>query len=260
VLAQTGGRPLGLHHDAGGKLIVADANKGLLSVAEGKVTILAAEAAGVRFAFTDDLTIGQDGTIYFTDASSRWPVAKFTMDILEHRGSGRLLAYHPDTGKTEVLLKDLFFANGVALGPDEAYVLVTETSSYRVRRYWLRGGKAGQNDVFVDNLPGFPDNLTWSPTRKVFWVAIGSPRDPVLDKLGPHPLLRKMVARLPKALQPAPKRHAWVIGLDEKGTIVSDLQHVSPSSYSPIASVVEHDGWLYLGSFVRGGLARVKAP
>jgi hypothetical protein len=148
----------------------------------------------------------------------------------------------------------------VALGPDDAYVLVAETGSYRVRRYWLRGELAGKSDVFMDNLPGFPDNITWSSTRRAFWLAMATPRDSGLDRLGPYPILRKVVARLPSALQPKPKRHAWVVALDEKTAVTADLQYASDNSYSPIASVIEHDGWLYLGSFSHPGVARVMAP
>jgi hypothetical protein len=36
------------------------------------------------------------------------------------------------------------------------------------------------------------------------------------------------------------------------------LQHRAPDSYSPIASALERDGWLYLGSFAREGVARLK--
>jgi sugar lactone lactonase YvrE len=260
-LARTGGRPLGVKYDAAGRLVIADAFKGLLALgADGKLVTLATSAGGVAFGTTDDLAIAQDGTIYFTDATTRWPVNQFALDILEHRPSGRLLAYHPDTGKTEIVLAGLYFANGVAFGPDEAYVVVTETASYRVQRVWLRGERAGQVDTFADNLPGFPDNITWSPTRRAFWVAIGSPRNRLLDKVAGRPWLRKVIARLPRALQPAPERHAWALALGEDGKVVADLQYVAKDSYSPVASVIEHDGWLYLGSFIRDGVARVKAP
>src|SRR4030095_15704992 len=142
VLAKTGGRPLGLKFDKGGKLIGAGAHKGLLSIPGDKITILATEAGGKPLRLADDLAIAQDGTIYFSDASTRWPLDKFTLDILDPRPSARLLAYHPDTNKTEVVLDGLYFANGVALGPDDAYVLVTETGSYRLRRSLLLGGLA----------------------------------------------------------------------------------------------------------------------
>lgn len=38
-----------------------------------------------------------------------------------------------------MLLKDLYFANGVALSKDESFVLVAETFQYRISRYWLKG-------------------------------------------------------------------------------------------------------------------------
>ena len=55
---------------------------------------------------------------------------------------------------------NLCFANGVALAPDESFALVNETWNYRVLRYWLTGDKKDTWDVFIDNLPGFPDNIS----------------------------------------------------------------------------------------------------
>jgi hypothetical protein len=64
-----------------------------------------------------------------------------------------------------VLLKDLYFANGVALSANEDFVLVNETYRYRISRYWLKGEQAGTQDVFIDNLPGLPDNLQADATQ-----------------------------------------------------------------------------------------------
>src|ERR1044072_8717781 len=73
VFANTGGRPLGLIFDPSGNLIVADAIKGLLSVNKaGEIEVLADDADGVRFMALNDLDIGADGTIYFTEASQRY--------------------------------------------------------------------------------------------------------------------------------------------------------------------------------------------
>jgi sugar lactone lactonase YvrE len=213
----------------------------------------------VPFKFVDDLTIASDGTIYFTDASSRWTLKEFRMDVVEHRPHGRVLAYRPD-GKIDLVADKLYFANGVALAPDESYLLVTETSSYRVQKIWLRGDKAGQREVFLDNLPGFVDNITWSPARRAFWLAIGAPRDKTLDWLASRPFLRKAVVRLPEALQPQPKRHAFAFAIDESGRIVANLQHAGGDAYAPVASVVEHDGTLWIGSYLRDGLAKIGAP
>jgi hypothetical protein len=110
VFANTQGRPLGLAFDPNGNLIVADAIKGLLSVApNGSLTVLTTTADGVAFGCTNDLDVAADGTIYFTDATSKFPLSNFTADLLEHRGNGRFFAYDPKTKTTRTLLHDLSF-------------------------------------------------------------------------------------------------------------------------------------------------------
>lgn len=256
--SNTHGRPLGLAFDPNGNLIVADAIKGLLSIApDGSLSVLTTGADGVAFRCTNDLDVAADGTVYFTDASSKFPLSNFTADLLEHRGNGRFLAYDPKTKTTRTLLSDLSFANGVAVSPDQSFVLVVETGAYRVHRVWLAGPKSGQAEIFIDNLPGFPDGLSSNGHDK-FWLALVTPRDETLDKLLPHPFLRKVVARLPKFLQPAPKRYSFVLGLDSNGKVTDNLQNGSPDCYAEIANAVERQGALYFGSIGESTVGRYR--
>lgn len=100
----------------------------------------------------------------------------------------------------------------MALAQNESFVLVTETWKYRVTRVWLTGERRGQSDVFADNLPGFPDNITRSPRGDRFWLALFTARNAQLDAMAGRPFLRKVVARLPRAAQPKAVRHAFVLG------------------------------------------------
>ncbi len=258
--ADTGGRPLGLHFDASGNLIVADAMKGLLAVdPNGAVFVLATEAEGVPFGFTDDLDIGADGTIYFSDASAKFSIHHYKNDALEHRPHGRLMAYEPATQTVRVLLKDLYFANGVAVSPDQSFVLVNETWKYRITRYWLSGARAGTSEPFIENLPGFPDGVSCNG-RDTFWVAMASPRNALLDNLAPYPFLRGIVARLPAFLQPKPEHYAFVLGLDIRGRVSHNLQDPAATAIAYVTSVEEHQGTLYLGSLIDTGAARLAVP
>ncbi len=45
------------------------------------------------------------------------------------------------------------------LAPDESYVLVADQFRYQIKRFWLKGEKAGQEDIFANNLPGFVHNI-----------------------------------------------------------------------------------------------------
>lgn len=258
VFSNTHGRPLGLAFDRSGNLIVADAIKGLLSIApDGSVAFLTTAADGLLFGCTNDLDVAADGTIYFTDASSKFQLSNFTADILEHGPNGRLLAYDPKTKTTRTVLGDLSFANGVAVSPDQSFVLVVETGAYRIHRVWLDGANRGRAEIFIDNLPGFPDGIS-SNGKDKFWLALVTPRDQLLDKLLPQPFLRKIVARLPKLLQPAPKRYSFVLGLDLNGGVTENLQDGSPQCYAEIANAVERQGSLYFGSIGESAVGRYR--
>jgi sugar lactone lactonase YvrE len=260
LFANTGGRPLGLIFDHGGNLLVADAIKGLLSVNKsGEVKVLAVEADGVKFGCLNDLDVGSDGTIYFTEASRKYPMSQFTYDLLEHQPNGRLLALDPTSQRARTLLRDVYFANGVAVSPDQTFVLVAETGMYRVRRVWLKGPKLGHSDIFIDNLPGFPDGIS-SNGRDKFWLALVAPRQAMFDRMQPYPFMRKMVLRLPKFLQPAAQRYSFVLALDPQGHIVQNLQNGSPDCYAEIANVVEHNGALYFGSIGEDTIGRFTLP
>lgn len=257
VLANTGGRPLGLQVLEDGSVAVADAKRGLLRVAtDGSVSLLADHAEGIRLGFADDLVADSLGRLYFSDASWKFGYGEHVLDLLEHGGRGRLLRYQPDLGEAVTLFIGLQFANGVALGPDENYVLVNESGAYRITRFWLKTERAGTTDVFADNLPGFPDNLTFNG-RDRFWVALYAPRNAMLDRLAPHPFWRRMVARLPSFLQPAPEPLAFIVGLDLDGRVVEQYRAQGAQAYAPITSVREHDGYLYLGSLSQKGIGRV---
>lgn len=259
-LAQTGGRPWGTFASADGRsVLVADAVKGLLEVAGGQIHTLATEARGVPFKLTDDVVRASNGTVYFTDASSKFGIHQMMADVFEHGPNGRLLRYDPATKQVDALMSGLHVANGVTLGPGEQYLLVSETLSYRVWRYWVAGPKAGTKEVFIDKLPGFPDNISFNG-RDGFWLALFAPRDSVLDKLLPHPALLKLAYRIPEALRPKAKKVAHVLKLDLQGAIVADLRDDGPQAFAPITSVRERDGMLYFGSIAYPALGRMPLP
>lgn len=254
-LATTGGRPLGIEVDRDGSLVICDAREGLLRLRpDGRLETLVDSFEGKRLRFTNNAAIAGDGSIYFTDTSQHFGVEDYLLDLIEHSGTGRLFAHRPD-GTTELLLDGLQFANGVALAPDESYVLVAETGSYRIQRYWLTGDTAGRTEVFVDNLPGFPDNM--SEGDGIFWVALPTPRDAIFDAMASWPKLRRIYAALPQVLQRKPRKYGLVLGFDDDGQVVHNLQDPS-GRVEFITGVRWHDGRLYLGSLTTQHVAVLK--
>ena len=260
----TKGRPLGIDFDSKGNLIVADAFRGLLSIApDGTITELAITADGVPIRFADDVDVAADGKIYFSDASTKFGAKESgggyeasLLDLMEHGGHGRLLVFDPATGGTKTLLDGLHFANGVAVSHDQNSVLVNETGGYRVVRFWIAGPKKGKFETLIDSLPSFPDNISTGYDGR-YWVALVSPRNPLLDKLASKPFMRKVIQRMPAFMRPQAVAYGHIIAIDDKGKVLVDLQ--DPDGSYPInTSVTESKDYLYIGSLVAPVLGRIK--
>ena len=261
TVARTGGRPLGLEWCTNGRLLVCDSERGLLQIdleAGGTVTVLVADVDGVPLNFASNVVEASDGTIYFSASTRNFDLDHYLGDLLEHEGTGRLFRRDID-GRVQTLLDGLYFANGVALAPDGSWVVVAETGGYRLTRYRLTGERAGTHETLVDNLPGFPDNISLG-SDGLIWVTLAAPRDRLLDLLLPWPgILRALVWLLPDRLKPAPKRTVHVVAVSPDGRVVHDLQ-APGGDYSMVTGVVERDGVLYLGSLHETALAVATSP
>ncbi|NHN60801.1 MULTISPECIES: SMP-30/gluconolactonase/LRE family protein [Halorussus] len=253
VFARTGGRPLALEFD-GDDLLVCAEDAGLVSVGpDGDVETLATRAGGRSIAYADDLHVADDGTVYFSDATVH---DQYQDELFELRDTGRLLAYHPDEGETTVELDGLGFANGVAPGPDGDSLLVTETSRYRVTRYWHRGDREGESEYFAENLPGFPDNVDAAGDGS-YWVAIPALRDETIDRIHRHPWVVRQLGKLPESVlgQVAGEPYGLVLRLDADGDVVESL-HDPTGGVFGVTSATPRDGALYLGTLFGNRVVR----
>lgn len=254
-VGHTGGRPLGLELLGDGRLLVCDARRGLLALdpGDGAVELLLGDVDGVSMRFCNNAAVATDGTIWFSDSSQVHPIEHWKADFVENTRTGRLLRRDPD-GSVATVLTGLAFANGVALAADESFVVVAESAGRTLVRRWLTGPRAGEQDLLVDDLPGYPDNIARGSDGLV-WVTIASPLDPVVERLrrGPMPL-RRLVTRIPTALQPKPKRTVRVQAYDDAGTLVHDVS-CAATAYHMATGVREHDGRVWVGSLQEPAVA-----
>ncbi|MDH5228203.1 MAG: SMP-30/gluconolactonase/LRE family protein [Gammaproteobacteria bacterium] len=263
VVTRTAGRPLGLAFDANGQLLIADAMRGLLAVdAAGTARVLTDSVDGTPILFADAVVVASDGKVLLTDATQRISPREYgtfdaaLFDILEHSCTGRVLEFDPAGGSTRVVAQGLCFPNGVALSADEQSLLIAETGTYRVLKVArsARGLDAGEAlrtnapgvAVVIDNLPGFPDNLTRGADGR-YWTGFTKPRSATIDKIAGKPWLRALTLRLPRSLWPVPPAYGHVIAFDEQGKVLLDLQ--DPAGKLPETSgATEHEGQLYVQS------------
>jgi sugar lactone lactonase YvrE len=263
TVAKTGGRPLGLDFDANGRLIIADALLGLLALeSDGSVRVLTHSVGDDPIRYADAVMVAADGRMVFTDASQRMSPQKYgtfdaaLFDIIEQSCTGRVLEFDPADDSTRIVATGLCFPNGVALTADEQSLIVAETGTYRVLKIdrgsnaidagkAVREGAAGVA-VLLDNLPGFPDNVTRGADGR-FWTGFTKPRSDAIDGMSGKPWLRALTLRLPKSLWPVPAAYGHVVAFDENGQVLLDLQ--DPSGLLPETSgATERDGVLYVQS------------
>ncbi|KAF6216703.1 hypothetical protein GE061_001049 [Apolygus lucorum] len=286
------GRPLGFKIDTNGTIYVADAYYGIrkFDPKTGTTTLiidLHTEIEGKIPMIPNSLDIAKDGKIYWTDSSTTHKLHDGLLTLLGPP-TGRLLVTDPVTQISKVLMNNIHFANGVHLSTDESYILVAETQRARIHRYWLKGKKAGTSEVFVDKLPGLPDNINHDGGGK-FIVSLVDPGSHFTNALPQYPLLRKFLARIMTLAQLtvreintlfpnlwltrahhlighfemiAPLKvfdepRATVLLINHEGQITNCL-HATDGNVTSVSSMVIHNGYYYLGSPFNNYLARVK--
>lgn len=249
------GRPLGLRFDKKtGDLYIADAYLGLMKVGPegGLATSLSTEAEGIPLRFTNDLDIDDDGNVYFTDSSTKYQRRNFMQLVFSADDSGRVLKYNPDTKETTVLVRNIQFPNGMSLSKDGTFFVFCEGTIGRLRKYWLKGKKAGTSEVMAI-LPGFPDNVRTNEKGE-FWVAIHARRNILSYFSSTYPNVRKLVLKLPIPariqflIQIGGRFHALVVKYSPDGKLLQILEDSQGKVVRAVSEVEEKDGKLWMGS------------
>jgi len=266
VVAKIGGRPLGLAFDAEGRIVTCVAGMGLLRVTKaGAVELLTDQTGRSLFSvqddttirMADDLDIAPNGTIYFTDATKRYDIENWGLDLLEGRPNGRLLSYDPASRRTRTVCDNLVFPNGVCVTHDGNHLLVASTWDCSILIFDLANLSAGPR-IFLDGLPGYPDNINRA-SDSGYWVALAGMRNPIIDQAMKYPGLRR---RMTKRVPPT----NWLFGnlniggvlkITAKGEIADALWDAPDGPLYMITSMREHAGALYMGGVTNNKIGRI---
>ena len=268
--ARIGGRPLGLAFDRDQNLLVCIAGMGVYGVRPDRGVFKVTDRTtrtrtrlkdDSRLYLADDLDVASDGKIYFSEASTRYELTDWALDGFEGRGNGRLICHDPKTGVTRTILKRLTFPNGVCVSHDGQSVLWASTWLCQVNRYWIAGPKAGTNELLIDNLPGYCDNINRASDGK-YWLALVGLRSPVYDLAMANPSFRiRMVKQIPPDEWLCPGiNYGCVIKFDDNGVVSESLWDPGGRSHPTITSVREHKGYLYIGGLENNRIGRIRLP
>lgn len=179
-------------------------------------------------------------------------VRQFIPSILSQDKTGKLMKYNISSKEVTVLLRGLAFANGVALSKDRSFLLVAETTTCRILRFWIGGPDAGKHETFAE-LPGFPDNVRRNSIGE-FWVALHS-KTGVLSKWAiSYSWFGITLLKLPLTFQQlhyllvGGKPHAVAVKLSNEGNVLRILEDTEGKTLKFISEVEEKNGKLWIGS------------
>ncbi|XP_033735730.1 adipocyte plasma membrane-associated protein-like [Pecten maximus] len=255
----TCGRPLGMRLDKEGYLIVADAYLGLfrVNVATGDVFALwpsTFSIGGDKIRFLNDVAVASNGLIYMTDSSIKWDRRHNRYLVLEAERSGRLLEHDPKTNTTARIASAMAFPNGIQLSKNEDFLLICETTKARILKYQLTGSGAGEVSVFIDNLPGLPDNIRPSSTGG-YWIGMATARRggkfSLVDYASQRPWIRTLITKLfsQEMIMRFVPKYGLVIEVSADGKILRSLHDPTGEVIPSVSEVEDKNGVLYLGSY-----------
>ncbi|KAJ8449061.1 hypothetical protein Cgig2_004116 [Carnegiea gigantea] len=241
----TGGRPLGLVLGLNNEVIVADAFKGLLNLSRnGNMELLTDEVEGRKLKFADGVDVAKDGMIYFTEASYKYDLSGFIWDVFEGKPHGSLMSFDPTTRRTKVLVRNLYFPNGVQVSPDQKSVIFCETVMRRCKKYIREGEREGSVDMFVDNLVGVPDNIRYDGEEH-YWIAFSTSVKPYWDIAFKYPLVRKILAIVTRYIgRPQMEKNGGLLAIDMEGKPIAHYYDPKLSMISGGNKIGRH---LYIG-------------
>jgi sugar lactone lactonase YvrE len=261
MVADTGGRPLGMHVTRDGRLLICDSYRGLLSMdrTSGELTTLVESVDGRPLRFCSNVTETSDGTIYFTESTSAFHFEHFLAAILEARGRGGLFRLGTD-GTVTTLVDGLYFANGVTATADESALVFAETMGRRLSKYWLTGPQAGSVTPLAVNLPAMPDNISTDSDGRI-WTAMVTPVNTTAEWLLPRaPVIRKLLWRLPERLQPKVQPEIWVVAFDADSGKASGGIRAKHPDFGGVTGVVESGGRLWMSTIEFPAVAYCPLP
>uniref|UniRef100_A0AC35FY89 Strictosidine synthase conserved region domain-containing protein n=1 Tax=Panagrolaimus sp. PS1159 TaxID=55785 RepID=A0AC35FY89_9BILA len=271
------GRPLGIRRLNKDVFIFADGVKGLLTVnfetEEVKTLIHAGKKYDGRWiSFADDVDVIDEDNVVFTDATWLYDESTISPSFFGALATGRVYKYNIKSDTLTLLMDEMYFSNGIQIMPDKQSFIVSETLTARIHRHYFSGPKKGLTEIFMDNLPGHPDNVRLSSDKKTIWIAFAVPRIAgkyeSFDQILRYPSIRKFLHNyMPHTIltwifqyfndPKTSKVYGIAVQADLEGNIRRSF-HSPKGTVNNLSQMTDDGKYLYFCTYANSFLARIK--
>lgn len=208
-----------------------------------------------NLAVCDNLEVSEDGRriyfsepFYYENASADDAID----EAVALAPNGRLWRYDLDKESVRLIAEGFHFINGVLYDPHpgkarEESVIVTQTSLFRVTRFYVQGAKAGQAEIVIDGLPGMPDGMDRDAKGRI-WLAMFTERSPLLVWVHENAWIKPLIMRLPTSLLLSQTQQTGVVVLTPDGSQPVYSAFYKGPALSSIASAVPASDGIYLAN------------
>ena len=235
------------------RIVYADNDSGAPELGPG------IEAPSRPLIVCDNLEVSEDGKrIYFTEPFDYTgaSVDDALDEALALSPNGRLWRYDIETDTTRLIAEGFHFINGVLYDlhpgqPREESVLVTQTSLFRLTRFYLRGPKAGRDEVVLDGITGLDDGMDRDAQGRI-WLALFSNRSALLTWVHEHAWIKPLFMRVPARLLMALPQKTGVLVVSPDGSTPLYTALYDGAALASVASAVPSPGGIYLANEALG--------
>jgi gluconolactonase len=198
-------RPNGMFLDHEGRLVVCEqgdiehpARISRLDLRTGDLTTIVEELCGLPLNSPNDVVVGPDGVIWFTD-----PCYGHLQGFRPRPQLGDFVhRFDPATGRHDIVADGFDKPNGIALSPDGAVLYVTDSGAnhepgsfdparpHHIEAFDVSGPRLANRRLFAVTHPGFPDGLKVDSHGRVYASAASGVQifAPDGDRLGEIPV------------------------------------------------------------------------
>ncbi|WCL49610.1 SMP-30/gluconolactonase/LRE family protein [Leptospira sp. GIMC2001] len=219
----------------------------------------------------DDLAISSDGErIYFTEPYDHSGAilgvsSQSQNEVLTLGKNGHLWKYDLANNSASLVADNYTYLDGILLEQEsseakESSILLNELSKFRLIRLYLSGPRAGEDELVIEGLPGFPDGMDRDSQGRI-WIAMPVQRSGLINWLHEHPFWKGLALYIPSNLKPVSKKTSLLI-LSKDGKTPLYYGVHDGSVFSVIIVVVPGKEKVYLSIYHNGyeGLNTMNYP